>query len=106
MIIAYILDNCSYSAEAEKLLKKLKIKSTIINVPADENIKNKIKKKNKMNTFPQLFIKNDNDDNNNDANKIKLGGYTELCKYTDIINHVKQEKLDYGVLFYLIKSMK
>jgi hypothetical protein len=44
------------------------------------------------------FIDNDN--------QIKLGGYTELYKYTDIITHVKQEKLDYGVLFYLIKSMK
>ena len=104
MIVAYILDNCSYSAEAEKLLKKNKIKSIIINVPSDENIKNKIKKKNKMNTFPQLFIKNDN--HNDGDSGIKLGGYTELCKYTDIINHVKQEKLDYGVLFYLIKNMK
>ena len=45
MIIAYILENCYYSAEAEKIIKQHFKKHKFIRVPNKEEIKNEIKKK-------------------------------------------------------------
>lgn len=89
MIVAYILKDCYYSSMANDLLKKNRIKFKKFNVPQDENIKSKIKKKNKMNTFPQIFYQE------NISSKLKkIGGYDDLCKYIEIKNSIKSNKLN------------
>jgi glutaredoxin len=89
MIIAYILKDCYYSNCADDLLKKQKIKFKKIEVPQDESIKNKLKKLNKMSTFPQIMYKK------NETSKIeKIGGYDDLLEYMEIRNTIKQKKLN------------
>ena len=100
MIIAYILDQCMYSYEAEKLIHSLKIKSNIIHVPQDEKIKQQLKKKNKMNTFPQIFIQVSKNQ------QIPIGGYTELCNYIDTLKNMKYNQINPDIIYMLSKIIK
>lgn len=100
MLIAYILDQCGYSKEAEKLIQGLKIKSNIILVPQDEKIKQQLKKKNKMNTFPQIFIQISNNQ------QIPIGGYTELCNYINILKNMKHNQINPDIVYMLSKMIK
>ena len=96
MIIAYILEDCYYSEMANDLLKKNKIKYEKYLIPQDEKIKNELKKKNKMQTFPQIFFQE------NESSKIeKIGGYDDLVQYIDIKTHVKDNKLNKNFLKYI-----
>ena len=96
MIIAYILEDCYYSEMANDLLKKNKIKFEKYLIPQDEKIKNELKKKNKMQTFPQIFFQE------NENSKIeKIGGYDDLVQYIDIKTHVKDNKLNKNFLKYI-----
>lgn len=81
---AYILDGCYFSEKAlYSLTKNIKEENLkIINVPDDVKIKNKYKKKNKMSTFPQIFIKVN-------KKKIKIGGSDDLMNMYRIINEIK-----------------
>ena len=97
MITAYILKDCYYSSMANDLLKKNKIKFKKIIVPQDETIKSKVKKMNKMNTFPQILFQE-----NNNSKKIKIGGYDDLCNYIEIKNDIKDQKLNKSFLKYII----
>ena len=97
MIIAYILEDCYYSEMANDLLKKNKIKFEKHLIQQDEKIKNELKKKNKMQTFPQIFFQE------NDSSKIeKIGGYDDLVQYIDIKTHIKDNKLNKNFLKYII----
>ena len=100
MIVAYILDNCYYSTEAEKIIKQYFKKHKLIRVPNKEDIKNEIKKKNKMNTFPQIFI------NYSKNEQLLLGGHDDLVKYLNIQNEIKMNHLSNDVLFLLSKYIK
>lgn len=96
MIIAYILEDCYYSEMANDLLKKNKIKYEKYLIPQDEKIKNELKKKNKMQTFPQIFFQE------KESSKIeKIGGYDDLVQYIDIKTHVKDNKLNKNFLKYI-----
>lgn len=97
MIIAYILKDCYYSSMASDLLKKNKIKYKKYLIPQDETIKTKIKKKNKMNTFPQIFFKL-----SNDSKLVKIGGYDELNQYIEIKNDIGNKKLNKNFLKSII----
>ena len=86
----YSLDGCYYSQSLEELLNNKKIKYNINRV----NLKNKIKikEKNKMSTFPQVFL------NSKNVN-YKVGGFDDVNYILDeiktknnldlIINNVK-----------------
>jgi len=100
MIIAYILENCYYSDEAEKIIKQHFKKHKFIRVSNKEEIKNEIKKKNKMNTFPQIFINYSNNE------QLLLGGHDDLVKYLNIQHEIKINNLNNDVLFLLSKYIK
>lgn len=74
--MVYSLENCPYSMKSEKLLEDKKNKK-IIKVKYSN--KEKYKKKNKMNTFPQIFLNYKN-------KKIKLGGCDNLENIMNIIS--------------------
>jgi len=78
-IIIYSLEGCPYSKNAEMLLKNIKNKKII---KVSQNDKDEYKIKNKMSTFPQIFLINGNQ-------KIKIGGNDNL---TNIINLIKNNK--------------
>ena len=73
----YSLDGCYYSQSLEELLNNKKIKYNINRV----NLKNKIKikEKNKMSTFPQVFL------NSKNVN-YKVGGFDDVNYILDEIN--------------------
>ena len=73
----YSLEGCPYSMNAESLLKNNNIDFDLIKVSYDD--KDQYKQKNKMNTFPQIFL---------DTSKeiVKIGGYTELNSIFNMIN--------------------
>lgn len=95
MIVAYILKDCYYSKSADDLLKKNKIKFEKYKVPQNEEIKTKLKKKNKMNTFPQIFFKDK-------SKMIKIGGYDDLVEYIYLKNDIKTKKLNKNIVKYII----
>ena len=76
----YSLDGCYYSQSLEELLNNKKIKYNINRV----NLKNKIKikEKNKMSTFPQVFLRSKNIN-------YKVGGFDNISYILDEINNKK-----------------
>ena len=83
-LFIYSLVGCGYSKEAVKLLTPYK--PDIITVSQEE--KDKYKKMNKMDTFPQIFILDNN------SNNIKIGGYYDNIELLAKI--FKNEKLSYN----------
>ena len=99
MLEIYSLENCYYSKMAENLIKEKKLKANIIKVPNDIKIKKKLNKKNKMNTYPQIFI------NFNENNKFNIGGYSELIEHINICNQIKNNKFNSESIFILYKNL-
>lgn len=79
-IEVYSLDGCYYSQSLENLLNSKKIKFNLNRVNFDN--KDKIKEKNNMNTFPQVFLNSKN-------NNYKVGGYDDI---NYILNEIKTKK--------------
>tara|TARA_B100001248_G_C27326676_1_gene429362 strand:- start:310 stop:642 length:333 start_codon:yes stop_codon:yes gene_type:complete len=79
-IEVYSLDGCYYSQILEDLLNSKKIKFNLNKVNFDN--KDKIKEKNNMNTFPQVFLNSKN-------NNYKVGGYDDI---NYILNEIKTKK--------------
>jgi glutaredoxin len=77
----FSLIDCPYSMKSEKLLKLYK--PIIYKVSQDE--KDKYKQENNMNTFPQIFLLNN-------QNKIKIGGYSDVKELLSKI--FKNEKIN------------
>jgi glutaredoxin len=98
MFYIYSLEYCPYSMEAEQIIKQNNLSHKIIKVKQEE--KNKYKKLNKWNTFPQVFYKHK-------TNKLKLiGGCSDLEKYINIINIIKEENININILKYVFSSKK
>ena len=57
-IEAFILENCYFSEKALYRLNSLNIKKHLKITKVTQQTKDRYKKENKMNTFPQIFIKN------------------------------------------------
>jgi len=76
----YSLEGCYYSKSLEELLNNKKIKFNLNRVNFEN--KSKIKEKNKMNTFPQVFL--------NSKNKVyKVGGFDDIDY---ILNEMKTKQ--------------
>ena len=73
----YSLDGCYYSQSLEELLNSNKIKYNLNRVNLEN--KSKIKEKNKMGTFPQVFLNSKNVD-------YKVGGFDDV---NYILNEIK-----------------
>ena len=76
----YSLDGCYYSQSLEELLNNKKIKYNLNRVSLEN--KSKIKDKNKMSTFPQVFLNSKNVD-------YKVGGFDNISYILDEINNKK-----------------
>jgi len=79
----YSLQGCPYSIMGVKLLEKNNIDHKVIDI--SYNNKNKTKKENRMNTFPQIFYINNKD------NKCKIGGYNNLNNLLDFNKQLKKK---------------
>lgn len=96
-IVLYVLKGCPYCNNALMLLKENNIKYKAIVV--EEKDKEKYKKINKMNTFPQIFI---NVDGNN---YFKLGGNDDLVETMQIVKTIINSNVSLDAVYYLHKIM-
>lgn len=99
MLEVYSLNGCSFSQNAEKLIKDHNLKANIINVPNDIKTKKNINKINKMNTYPQIFVVFDK------KKKFKVGGFTQLVEHINICNNIKQNKFIPESIYILYKNL-
>lgn len=81
-IEAYILENCYFSEKALYRLNSLNIKKHLQITKVTQKTKDKYKKENKMNTFPQIFIKNG-------KTRYKIGGSTDLDNIERMVEEIK-----------------
>jgi len=96
-IVLYVLKGCPYCNNALMLLKENNIKYKAIVV--EDKDKEKYKKINKMNTFPQIFI---NVDGNN---YFKLGGNDDLVETMQIVKYIINSNVSLDAVYYLHKIM-
>ena len=76
----YSLEGCYYSKNLENLLNSKKIKFNLNKVNLEN--KSEVKEKNKMNTFPQVFL-------NSKKKVYKVGGFDDVDY---ILNEMKTKK--------------
>ena len=89
----YSLEGCYYSKNLEDLLNNNKIKFNLNKVNLEN--KDKIKKKNNMNTFPQVFLYSEKKKTN-----YKVGGFDDM-EY--ILNEIKTKKSKVDLIIDNIK---
>ena len=81
-IIMYSGPMCNFCEAAKKLLERNKLKYEVIDISADESLRDEmIKKSNGKRTIPQIFFENDH-----------IGGYVELReleKNNKLLNSLK-----------------
>lgn len=97
MIIIYVLEGCPYCNNSLKLLKDNKIKHKVIVV--DPKDKEKYKKINKMNTFPQIFIAAGKD------TYLKIGGNDDFVETLDIVKKIMKSNVSLDAVYYLYRLM-
>jgi glutaredoxin len=100
MIIIYYLLGCPYSESAKSLVEEYGLNHKIIKVTHDT--KTHYKKKNKMSTFPQIFLTRSL---HRKSVKFKIGGYTDLEKYLITVANIKLNRLNLDVINYFIRVM-
>lgn len=100
MIEIYVLENCLYSQKALSILDKFDFKYRVIFVKQNE--KQYYKKKNKYETFPQIFLIKSGK-NKKDKKCIKLGGASELEHYIEISHLIKYNDIPMSKLREFLK---
>ena len=97
-LIVYSLENCYYSMSAEEFLNEKfankTTKKTYSLVRVNQENKMYYKESNKMNTFPQIFLKGSN-------GSIKIGGYNDL---KEIVGILKSKKNNFDEIYSKLKS--
>jgi glutaredoxin len=96
-IVLYVLKGCPYCNNALILLKENNIKHKAIVV--EDKDKEKYKKLNKMDTFPQIFI------NVNANNYFKIGGFNDLVETMEIVKTIMNSNVSLDAVYYLHKLM-
>ena len=97
-IKAIILQGCSYSNKAEKMLKDNNIKSDFNYINYIDKNKYKL---NLINTFPQIYLNRNNKNGN-----LLLGGYTDLNNFIETFKNKKYNKEDINNFMYNSKWSK
>lgn len=100
MLTIYFLIGCPYSENAKSLVENYNINHKIIKV-THEN-KDHYKKKNKMSTFPQIFLTRSI---NRRQVTFKIGGYSDLEQYLIATSNIKNNRLNLDVINYFMRVM-
>ena len=101
MLEIIFLENCFFSKEALKLIKQYRLKYKIIFIKKEE--KNISKAKYKILSFPQIYLVRTI---RYKTEKINIGGYDNFKSYIEIINYLKNSKINLDILNSLIKLIK
>ena len=98
MIIIYVLEGCPYCEKALRILNENNMKYKKIVVETEEE-KQYYKKKNKMNTFPQIFLQKSKTEN------IKVGGCDDFMMNLSICNSIKKSDLSLESIHYMYQNL-
>ena len=98
MFIIYTLDYCPYSKHALSVLKALRLKHKNIEVKGEKE-KNKLCRKHKMNSFPQILYKMD-------KKIIKIGGCTELLEFIELCKYLNTTPFNIDLIYKMTKLFK
>ena len=101
MINIIYLENCPYCEKAVRILEEYKLKYKLIIIPRSE--KENAKKLYKIRSFPNIVIYKTK---NKKKISLELGGCSDLEKYVNTINYIKNEGLKTHVLCSLVKLIK
>jgi len=99
MFILYVLEHCPYCNNALYVLKENKIKHKAIVVENTNEAKAFYKKQNKMDTFPQIFLKNSNNE------LVKIGGSDDLNEALRICDLIKLSPLSIDTIYNVYKNI-
>ncbi len=97
MIVLYVLEGCPYCLNSLRLLKQYKIKHKAILVPYEK--KDYYKKQNKMDTFPQIFMKINKDQ------FATIGGNSNLEELLDLCKTIKNSNYSLSTITNLYENI-
>lgn len=100
MLTIYYLLGCPYCENARQLAQNYNINHKIIEVKHEN--KEHYKKKNKMSTFPQIFLTRTI---NRKPITFKIGGYSDLEQYLITTSNIKNNKQNLDVINYFMRVM-
>ena len=100
MLTIYYLLGCPYCENTKQLVENYNINHKIIEVTYEN--KDHYKKKNKMSTFPQIFLTRSI---NRRQVTFKIGGYSDLEKYLITSSNIKNNRLNLDVISYFMRVM-
>lgn len=103
MFLLYVLEGCPYCKRAIELLKSHKAEYKTILVPHDDEMKTEYKKNTGMKTFPMVFVSTGCLEKNH---FIKIGGSTDLEKYFQKIDEMKNENISTAILSKMSENLK
>jgi glutaredoxin 3 len=98
MIIIYVIEGCPYCEKALRVLNGNNIKHKKI-VAHTEEEKKLYKKKNQMNTFPQIFIHQPK------TESIKIGGCDDFMMTLSICNSMKNSGLTLEAILHMYQIL-
>ena len=97
MIYIYVIEGCPFCEKALRILIENNIKHKKFVAITDEEKKH-YKKKNKMNTFPQIFIQTKTD-------PIKVGGCDNFVANLAICDSIKNSGLTLESILYMYQNL-
>lgn len=103
MFLLFVLEGCPYCKRAIDLLKSHQAKYQTILVPQDQEIKDQYKKDTGMKTFPMVFISTGCEEK---QHYMKIGGSTDLEKYFQKMDEMKNEGMSSMVLSKMVQNIK
>lgn len=103
MFLLYVLEGCPYCKRAIELLKSHHAQYQTILVSHDDKIKSQYKKDTGMKTFPMVFISTGCEGSNH---YMKIGGSTDLEKYFEKMDEMKNEGMSSTILSKMVENIK
>tara|TARA_B100000780_G_scaffold276484_2_gene245136 strand:+ start:5077 stop:5385 length:309 start_codon:yes stop_codon:yes gene_type:complete len=97
MFEVYIIKPCPYCSHVVKELVRLKIKNKVIIVKTLKE-KEKLCKKHKMNTFPQVFYKIGN-------KKYQVGGCSQFVEFVELCKYINATQFDIKTIAHLTNTL-
>lgn len=98
-LLLYSLEGCPFCIEAKKVLERMKVKHTIVDVTHNE--KEKIKKELRRSTFPQLVLIIPK---GSGSEKVMLGGFEDLERIVAVCKLLRKAKIDGRAINYICQG--
>jgi glutaredoxin len=102
--VIYALEDCPYSIRAADFISKHPVLKADVHW-AKQAEKEQYKRRNKMNTFPQVFFKYKPSHGKRDR-MVMVGGYSELMDLAGVAETLIESKVPLAPLIYLTRMLQ